>query len=121
MSNLGPGPGVGALLWCCAGCIRGSDDSTEYYTLLGLTPSATQEEVLTMSKICVAINFDDVKFDGVSLILQIRRAWRRLSLQMHPDKLRQRGQEASADAAAQFNRVKDAHVVSGTVSLGLSV
>jgi hypothetical protein len=40
---------------------------------------------------------------------------------MHPDKLRQRGQEASADAAAQFNRVKDAHVVSGTVSLGLSV
>ena len=38
-------PGAGALLWCCAGCIRGSDDSTEYYTFLGLTPSATQDEV----------------------------------------------------------------------------
>lgn len=30
---------------------------------------------------------------------------------MHPDKLRQRGQVVSADAAAQFGRVKDAHAV----------
>ena len=34
-----------ALLWCCAGCIRGSDDCTEYYTLLGLDPSCTPAEV----------------------------------------------------------------------------
>ena len=57
--------GLQFMLCLCTGCIRGEDDSTEYYTVLGLSPGATQAE--------------------------IRRAWRKVSLRLHPDKLAQRG------------------------------
>ncbi len=33
------------LLCCCAGCIRGSDESTELYLRLGLLPSATDADI----------------------------------------------------------------------------
>ena len=82
----GPSPqGTSLLLWCCAGCIRGSDDCTEYYSLLGLAPAATPEE--------------------------LRRAWRKLSLERHPDKLAQRGKVCSAQDVEAFSRMKEAHDV----------
>jgi len=72
-------------LWCCAGCIRGDDDSTEYYSVLGLTQFATFEE--------------------------IRKAWRKISLQMHPDKLAQRGQQVGLKEQEEFAKAKDAYQV----------
>ena len=42
---------------------------------------------------------------------QIRKAWRKLSLLHHPDKLAQRGISATEETAAQFRRLKDAHGV----------
>jgi len=76
------------LLWCCAGCLRGEDNCTEYYTLLGLEPGASQEA--------------------------IHRAWRTASLRMHPDKIAQRrggGGGVTAEDTAAFAKLKDAHAV----------
>ena len=73
------------LLCLCSGCIRGEDDSTEYYTLLGIEPNADPTD--------------------------IRKAWRKLSLRLHPDKLAQRGKVATAEDQAQFRRAKDAYGV----------
>jgi curved DNA-binding protein CbpA len=77
--------GIDLLLCCCAGCIRGDDNSTELYSALNLSPSATAED--------------------------IRKAWRSYSLRLHPDKLAQRGKTVTPDDQAQFIRAKDAHSV----------
>jgi hypothetical protein len=73
------------LLCCCAGCIRGDDDSTAYYSALNLSPSASHEE--------------------------IRKSWRSFSLRFHPDKLAQRGKEVTDEDQKMFARAKDAYNV----------
>lgn len=73
------------LLWCGAGCIRGQDDGIELYTRLGLLPSASTED--------------------------IRKAWRRLSLLNHPDKLAQRGAKVTNEDQAEFAAITEAHAI----------
>ena len=77
--------GLQFMLCLCTGCIRGEDDSTEYYTVLGLSPGATQAE--------------------------IRRAWRKVSLRLHPDKLAQRGKVLTQEDQETFARAKDVYNV----------
>lgn len=44
--------------------------------------------------------------------VDIKRAYRNKSLQMHPDKLNQRGQEVTEEDRAKFQRMKSAYDVS---------
>mmetsp|Transcript_9210 Transcript_9210/g.17335 ORF Transcript_9210/g.17335 Transcript_9210/m.17335 type:complete len:659 (+) Transcript_9210:265-2241(+) len=82
-------------LCCCKACLGSPDnnnnnndndnDSLSFYTLLSVEPDATPEE--------------------------IKRAYKRQSLQMHPDKLAQRGQTVTPADQAKFQRMKEAYEV----------
>ena len=75
-------------LCCCKACL-GSPSSEEesFYSLLSIEKDATQDE--------------------------IKRAYKRQSLKMHPDKIAQRGasQEEIKEAQAKFQRMKEAYEV----------
>lgn len=73
-------------IFFCKSCLRGSDNH-EYYELLGLekSSSVTQED--------------------------IKAAYKKLSLSMHPDKLKQKGIEETDEIRQQFLRIKEAYSV----------
>jgi DnaJ-class molecular chaperone len=60
-------------------CLRGDGDNTEYYEILGITTSANQDA--------------------------IKKAYKKTSLSLHPDKLAQRGIEVTAEHKVQFQKV----------------
>lgn len=72
---------------CCCKSFLGSDDGegSDFYSLLGVERDASPEE--------------------------IKRAYKRQSLQMHPDKLAQRGQVVTESDQAKFTRMKEAYEV----------
>ncbi len=74
-----------ALFLCCCKSFLGTseDDEDNFYGLLGLERDASLDE--------------------------IKRAYKRKSLQMHPDKLAQRGQTVTPELQAKFTRMKDAY------------
>ena len=75
-------------LCCCRACL-GSNNSVNseenFYNILGIEPDATLDE--------------------------IKRAYKRKSLQMHPDKLAQKGQQVTIADQAKFTRMKEAYEV----------
>lgn len=50
--------------------------------------------------------------DRRATAIEIKRAYRNKSLQMHPDKLNQRGQEVTEKDRADFQKMKGAYDVS---------
>lgn len=78
-----------AFLLCCCKSFLGPDDNesdeNDYYKLLSVDRDASQEE--------------------------LKRAYKRQSLQMHPDKLAQRGQSVTAESQAKFTKMKEAYEV----------
>jgi curved DNA-binding protein CbpA len=60
-------------------------DETTYYDMLNVDRNASQEE--------------------------IRKAYKKLSLKLHPDKVAQRGEQNAADAAAEYEKVQEAYAV----------
>lgn len=78
-----------AFFLCCCKSFLGTDPEAEgedFYSLLGLTRDATPEE--------------------------IKRAYKRQSLQMHPDKLAQKGKVVTEADQARFTHMKEAYEVS---------
>jgi len=63
--------------------LKGDDDCTAYYDLLGVAKDADTNE--------------------------IRKAYKKKSLEYHPDKLAQRGKTLTPEDQAQFQRIKEAH------------
>ena len=74
----------GLLLICCRSCLRG-DDNTEYYVLLGIDKRA------------------DIDI--------IKKAYKKASLNLHPDKLAQKGITQTAEHREQFVKIKEAYEV----------
>jgi len=78
-----------AFFLCCCKSFLGSATSDnsqdDFYEVLGISTDATPEE--------------------------IKRAYKRQSLQMHPDKLAQRGQQITEADQAKFQRMKEAYEV----------
>ncbi len=77
-----------AFFLCCCKSFLGTDDaecSESFYGLLGIDRDASAEE--------------------------IKKAYKRQSLQMHPDKLAQRGQTVTEADQAKFTRMKEAYEV----------
>jgi hypothetical protein len=78
-----------AFFLCCCKSFLGSDESAQeggdFYKLLGLEKDASPDE--------------------------IKRAYKRQSLQMHPDKLAQRGKAVTEEDQAKFTRMKEAYEV----------
>ena len=71
---------------CCCSSFLGNDPSNrEYYDLLGVEQDASQDE--------------------------LKRAYKRQSLQMHPDKLAQKGQTVTEEDQTRFTRMKEAYEV----------
>ena len=68
------------LLLCCRSCLRGDGDNNEYYDVLGLPDKH--------------VNSDAVK-----------KAFKKASLNLHPDKLAQRGIEETAESKQEFLKV----------------
>jgi hypothetical protein len=76
------------LLCCCKSFLGPGDpdsDENDYYTLLAVERDASPED--------------------------LKRAYKRQSLLMHPDKLAQRGQSVTAASQAQFTKMKEAYEV----------
>ena len=63
----------------CKSCLKG-DDNQEFYTILGI---------------------DDHSADADA----IKKAYKKISLSLHPDKLAQRGMQATPEQKAQFLKV----------------
>jgi hypothetical protein len=74
-----------AFMLCCCKSFLGADDEESFYTLLNLDRDAS---------------VDDIK-----------RAYKRQSLQMHPDKLAQRGHTVTAADQLRFTRMKEAYEI----------
>mmetsp|Transcript_2559 Transcript_2559/g.3631 ORF Transcript_2559/g.3631 Transcript_2559/m.3631 type:complete len:596 (+) Transcript_2559:218-2005(+) len=79
-----------AFFLCCCKSFLGADETTDggegdFYTRLGIERDATAEE--------------------------IKKAYKKRSLQMHPDKLAQRGQAITEEDQAKFTRMKEAYEV----------
>ena len=76
------------LLCCCKACLGSNEPSSDedFYSLLGINRDATKDD--------------------------IKRAYKRQSLQMHPDKLAQKGLTVTAEHQARFTRMKEAYEVS---------
>lgn len=75
-----------ALFLCCCKSFLGSsndDDEENFYGILGIERDASMDE--------------------------IKRAYKKKSLQMHPDKLAQRGQIITPEDQARFTRMKEAY------------
>jgi curved DNA-binding protein CbpA len=72
------------LLFCCQSCLK-SDSDIEYYLTLDITPQASYDEV--------------------------KRAYKKRSLQLHPDRLAQKGIQVTADHNLQFQKLKEAYDV----------
>lgn len=73
---------------CCCKSFLGADESNgdnDFYHILGVERDATAED--------------------------IKKAYKRQSLQMHPDKLAQRGLEVTPEHQAKFTRMKEAYEV----------
>lgn len=74
------------ILCCCKAClVSNKKDEESFYDLLGVDMDATQDE--------------------------IKRAYKRQSLQMHPDKLAQKGQVVTDELRESFTRMKNAYEV----------
>lgn len=75
------------LLCCCKACLGSNESSSDedFYSLLGIDRDATKDD--------------------------IKRAYKRQSLQMHPDKLAQKGLTVTAEHQARFTRMKEAYEV----------
>mmetsp|Transcript_11634 Transcript_11634/g.11666 ORF Transcript_11634/g.11666 Transcript_11634/m.11666 type:complete len:545 (+) Transcript_11634:174-1808(+) len=72
------------LLFCCRACLKGDgENNKEYYDLLGVDQKASAEH--------------------------IKKAYKKQSLQMHPDKLAQKGVEVTAEHSLKFQKMKDAY------------
>lgn len=70
--------------FCCRGCLRGDEDPDALYNVLGVSRRASAEE--------------------------IRKAYRKLSLNVHPDKILQRGgARPTKEQVEEFARLKDAY------------
>ena len=77
-----------AFFLCCCKSFLGSEEQSEdgdFYSLLGLDKDASADE--------------------------IKRAYKRQSLQMHPDKLAQKGKTVTEEDQAKFTRMKEAYEV----------
>ena len=74
----------GLLLLCCRSCLRG-DDNSEYYSLLDI--------------------------DKRSDLETIKKAYKKASLNLHPDKLAQKGITQTAEHREHFVKVKEAYEV----------
>ena len=75
-----------ALFLCCCKSFLGDDtDDEDFYRILGVERDASQDE--------------------------IKRAYKKQSLQMHPDKLAQRGKPVTDEDQARFTRMKEAYEV----------
>jgi DnaJ-class molecular chaperone len=76
-----------AFFLCCCKSFLGSDseEGQDFYSLLGLQRDATPDE--------------------------IKRAYKKQSLQMHPDKLAQKGKVVTEADQAQFTHMKEAYEV----------
>ena len=71
---------------CCAGFLNpNGEGSDEFYEAMGLGKEATHAE--------------------------IRKSWKKLSLQFHPDKLAQRGESLTDEMRDKFRTIKRAHEV----------
>jgi hypothetical protein len=71
-------------LCCCKACLGSSAQEDEtLYDLLGVEPDASKDE--------------------------LKRAYKKKSLQMHPDKLAQKGQTVTEQDQAMFTRMKEAY------------
>jgi len=74
---------------CFRSCLRGKDaekNNKEYYFLLGLNDTSCSQE-------------------------DIKKAYKRTSLQLHPDKIAQRGAKATPEDSLKFQKVKEAFEV----------
>ena len=69
------------LLLCCRSCLRGDGDNNEYYEVLGLHDKSANQET-------------------------IKKAFKKTSLNLHPDKLAQRGIEVTAENKQMFLKVR---------------
>mmetsp|Transcript_26946 Transcript_26946/g.45903 ORF Transcript_26946/g.45903 Transcript_26946/m.45903 type:complete len:279 (+) Transcript_26946:89-925(+) len=78
---------IAFFLCCCRSFLSssGRDDGESFYDLLGVTPKATQDE--------------------------LKRAYKKQSLLMHPDKLAQRGQSITDADRDRFTRMRHAYEV----------
>ena len=64
-------------LLCCKSCLKG-DDNKEYYEVLGIEdPTSANQD-------------------------SIKKAYKKISLSLHPDKLAQRGVQPTAEQKTQF-------------------
>ena len=57
-----------------------------------------------------------LKIEPTATGAQIKKSFRRLSLEMHPDKRAQHGLQTTADDVEQFRRVKEAYEVLSRVA-----
>ena len=73
-------------LFCCRGFLRGDGDTKELYNTLGLESKRASTD-------------------------EIKRAYKKKSLSLHPDKLKQRGIASTEETTEQFLKVKQAYEI----------